>query len=69
MAVLQYFPASASVFMGLSTDTKPTNVAAGSRFLETDTGKVWMLYNTGTWTQVALIASSSWTETGIAISL
>lgn len=55
--------------MGLSTDTKPANVAFGSRFIETDTGKVWMYYNTATWAQVAAIATSGWTETGISISL
>jgi hypothetical protein len=55
--------------MGLSSDTKPKNVPPGSRFLETDTGKVFLLYNTGTWTQVAAIATSAWTETGVAISL
>ncbi|MGA7539857.1 MAG: hypothetical protein WBW93_13940 [Steroidobacteraceae bacterium] len=67
MAIVQYYPASAAVLMGLSTDTKPTNVAPGTRFLETDTGKVWMFYNTGTWTQVALIPTSGWTEPAVQI--
>jgi hypothetical protein len=69
MAISTYNPANSLAFMGLSTDTKPTNVAAGSRFLETDTGKVFLLYNTGTWTQVALIPTSSFTETGIAVAV
>lgn len=67
MAVTQYYPASAAAFMGLSTDTKPMNVAPGSRFIETDTGKVWMLYNTGVWTQVATIPTSAWTEPAVVV--
>ena len=69
MAITLYNPTSAQAFMGLSADTKPANVAAGSRFLETDTGKVFLFYNTGVWTQVAAIALSGWTETGISVSL
>jgi hypothetical protein len=69
MTISTYNPANSLAFMGLSTDTKPTNVASGSRFLETDTGNVFMFYNTGSWTQVATIPSSGWTETGIAIAL
>ena len=30
------------VFMGLSTDTKPVGVPVGSKFLETNTGNVFI---------------------------
>jgi hypothetical protein len=69
MAISKFNPANALAFMGLSTDTKPTGVAPGSRFLETDTGKVWMYYNTNVWTQVALIPTSGFTEAGISVVL
>lgn len=70
MAITTYNPAASLVLMGLSTDTKPTSgVAPGTRFLATDTGAVYMFYNTGAWVQVALVAQSAWTETGIAIAL
>ena len=62
MAVIQNNPQNVPSFLGLSTDTKPTNAPPGSKFIETDTGKVFMLYNTGVWTQVATIPTSGWTE-------
>jgi hypothetical protein len=37
--------------MGLSTDSKPA-AAIGSRFIETDTGNIFLQYNTGTWTLI-----------------
>lgn len=69
MTVTAYNPTSALALMGLAADTKPTNVAPGSRFLETDSGKVFLFLNTGTWLQVALIPTSSFTETGVSVSL
>ena len=66
MAVSQYYPASVPAYMGLSTDTKPA-AAIGAKFTETDTGKVWMMTNTGSWLQVAAIPTSAWTEPAIAI--
>jgi hypothetical protein len=65
MAIVQYYPAAAGVLMGLSTDTKPTNVAPGTRFLQTDNGLVFMFYNTGAWTQVGTIASTDAPGVGI----
>lgn len=57
MAINQYFPMQAIVYMGLSTDTKPANVPPGSRFIETDTltsggPSVFLFLNTGVWTPV-----------------
>jgi hypothetical protein len=65
LAITQYFPASALALMGLSTDTKPTNVAPGTKFLQTDNGEIFMFYNTGVWTQVAQIPTSGFTEPAI----
>lgn len=36
---------------GLSTDTKPSNVATGSIFTEVDTGKVFFFDEDGDWTE------------------
>jgi hypothetical protein len=70
MAITAYSPATSQVLMGLSTDTKPTNVALGTRFLETNTGKVFLFLNDGsTWLQVALIPTSGWTETGLSVGI
>lgn len=66
MTVNQYYPASVPAYMGLSTDTKPA-AAIGSKFLETDTGNVWIRTNAGTWLQVAVIPTSAWTEPAIPI--
>lgn len=35
-------------FIGLSTDTKPTDCAPGSTFYETDTTSAY-IFNSGTW--------------------
>ncbi len=35
-------------FVGLSTDTKPTNAPPGSKFREADTGKVYVFHD-GDW--------------------
>ena len=35
-------------YIGLSTDTKPTNVALGSRFFETDT-RAWYIFDSSDW--------------------
>lgn len=69
MAITAYSPASSQVLMGLSTDAKPTNVAPGTRFLETNTGAVFLFYNSGSWQQVALIATSGWTESGLSVGI
>ena len=57
MTVLRYDPQNVPAYMGLSSDTKPANVPAGSKFIETDTGNIWLMLNTGVWTQV-LVGSS-----------
>jgi hypothetical protein len=62
MAVSSYYPGQVPVLMGLAADTKPVNVPAGSKFIETDTGKTYMLYNTASWVQVGLIPLSGWTD-------
>lgn len=36
------------IYIGLSTDTKPTTVPAGARFIETDTAMLWQ-YNGSSW--------------------
>jgi len=47
-----------AVYLGLSTDTKPTGVAVGSRCYETDT-KLWYLTADGsTWTKLSNAAAS-----------
>lgn len=38
--------------MGLSSDTKPATAPVGSKFIETDTGNVWLMLNTATWSKV-----------------
>jgi hypothetical protein len=67
MAISEYYPTSSLVLMGLSTDTMPVNVAPGTRFLQTDTGAVFMFYNTGVWTQVSAIPTSGFTEPAITL--
>lgn len=61
MAVNAYHPYNSLVYMGLSTDTKPA-AAIGSKFLETDTLKVSIRTNVGTWVQLALIPASGWIQ-------
>lgn len=59
MTVSQYNPQNVPAFMGLSTDTKPTQVPFGSKFIETDTGNVWLFLNTGAWSKVLAGASDA----------
>jgi hypothetical protein len=66
MAVNSYFPQNCAVYMGLHADTKPA-AGIGSKFIETDTGAVFMMYNTGAWTQVASIPISAWTEPAVTL--
>jgi hypothetical protein len=58
VTVSQYYPQSVPVFMGLSTDTKPA-APTGSKFIETDTGNVWLMLNTSTWSKVLAGVSSA----------
>jgi hypothetical protein len=51
MTISQSKALNANAFVGLSTDTKPTNVSAGDTFLETDTGNQF-IWN-GAWVQAA----------------
>ncbi len=59
--VNQYFPGDRLVYVGLSTDTKPA-AAIGCKFIETDTGKVYL--NTGAWVQIGVIAAGATTTVG-----
>lgn len=52
MTISQYYPQNVPVYMGLSSDTKPTTAPVGSKFIETDTGNVWLMLNTATWSKV-----------------
>lgn len=36
---------------GLSTDTKPTNAATGSKFTEVDTGKIYLFDSESDWVE------------------
>lgn len=71
MTIAAYNPASSQVLLGLSTDTKPTtDLALGTRFVETDSGKVFLFTNAASpWLQIALIPTSSFTEAGISVVL
>lgn len=40
--------ATIKAFIGLSSDSKPTSVAVGSTFLETDTGDIYITTDDGT---------------------
>lgn len=59
MSIVNYHPQSAQVFMGLSTDTKPTNIAFGSKFIATDNGDVYLFTNAGAWLQVGTLGSAT----------
>lgn len=61
MSISQYYPGQTPVYMGLSTDTMPTNAPPGSKFVVTDTSppQVWLLLNTGTWTQIGVLSSTA----------
>ncbi len=63
MTVNAYDPGNSSVFMGLSSDTKPP-AGIGSKFIETDTLKVFLMFNTG-WSQVGTLAAA--TNIGVLI--
>jgi hypothetical protein len=52
------------LFMGLSTDTKPTGNPAGARFFETDLSKIWW-YDGFKWRQQTGMLPSSGRKTGI----
>lgn len=41
-------------YYGLSTDTKPTGVPIGSRFIETNTGKVFETADGTNWFQLVV---------------
>jgi len=41
---------SSKKWLGLSTDTKPTDIAVGTEFYETDTGKTF-IYSGSAWIQ------------------
>lgn len=64
VSINTYSPGNSLVYMGLSSDTKPT-APIGSKFIETDTGKVFLYYNTATWTQVGVIAIT--TDIGVLL--
>ena len=46
------------VLGGNSDDTKPTDVLAGSRFIEDDTGDEYIFDGTDTWTNISGSADS-----------
>lgn len=56
MSIGAYNPSNSRVYYGLSTDTKPT-AAIGDRFLEMDSNKVYIYYNS-TWNQCATISAT-----------
>jgi hypothetical protein len=58
MAVSHYHPGNVQVYVGLSTDAKPV-VGLGSKFVETDTGKVWLMLNTGAWLQIGVTSTTA----------
>lgn len=64
MAVNAFYPGNSIVFMGLSSDTKPV-AGIGSKFIETDTSKVWLMLNTGSWVQVGVLATT--TDIGVLV--
>lgn len=61
MAISRFHPGNASVYMGLSTDTKPTGISAGvgNKFIETDTLKVFLFMNTNVWVQIGTMAAAN----------
>lgn len=68
MAVVSYYPTNVPVFMGLSTDAKP-NAPPGSKFIETDTGNVWLYLNTGVWSEVLAGTTNKVTTTTAGITI
>jgi hypothetical protein len=65
MAVSSYQPQLSQVFMGLAADTKPPTAPPGSKFLTTDTLLVFIMLNTGVWTQIGTVASA----TGVPVTI
>jgi hypothetical protein len=60
MAVTKYQPQLTTVYMGLTADTKPTNVAVGSKYVATDTPwGVFLFTNAGTWVQIGVLGASN----------
>ncbi|MGH8131895.1 MAG: hypothetical protein ACRETP_01475 [Steroidobacteraceae bacterium] len=66
MAINPYFPGTAAVYVGLSTDTKPA-AGIGAKFIETDTSKVYLYLNTGAWVQVGVLTAG--TGANVAVSV
>lgn len=62
--IQSYAPQTSIVFMGLSTDTKPA-AGIGSKFIETDTSKVFIYMSTPAWVQVGVLAST--TDIGVLL--
>lgn len=60
MSVAHYQPQLVTVYMGLTADTKPTNVAIGSKFVETDSAtRVFLFTNAGTWVQIGALGAAN----------
>lgn len=52
MVTTTFYSGGYMEYAGLSTDTKPTNCATGSIFVEVDTGKVYFFNSVGsTWVE------------------
>ena len=66
MAINAYHPRNSLVYFGLSTDTKPI-APIGSKFIETDTDKVYIYNNVATWMLVGTFSGSS--SNGIAATV
>lgn len=63
MAVKKYTPRSSTIYIGLSSDTKPgsaatSGVQAGDKFIETDTSKVYIFDTTGNWIVIGTTATA-----------
>ncbi len=50
---------SLPIFQGLSTDNKPAAPAIGAKFIETDTGDMYLFTNAGAWLQVGALTTST----------
>lgn len=57
MALVSYYPGNTPVLMGLAAD-KPASAIPGSKFIETDTSKIYIFLNTNTWLQIGVIAAT-----------
>lgn len=58
MSITAYKPLNSTVYTGLSTDTKPSAAKVGDKFIETDTGKVYVALGPSTWSWVASISNT-----------